>query len=95
MHTHGARDVLRQEPSSQSGQPPSRHALPHEEHFLGHSGSHMRLLEQDFLRAHRFRSDGCALKPSLRLFLLSSRETLVASTPSSRDMWASVLPSIT
>ena len=87
--------VTRQEPSSQSGQPPSRHALPHEEHFLGHSGSHMRLLEQGFLRALRFRSDGCALKPSLRPFLLSSRETLVASTPSSRDMWASVLPSIT
>lgn len=69
--------------------------MPHDEHLLGQSGSHIRRLEQDLLWAQRFRSDGLELKPSLRLFLLSSREMLVASTSSSRAMWASVLPSIT
>lgn len=46
----------------------------------------MRRAEHDFLCAQRLPSAGFALKPSLRLFLLSSREMLVASMSSSRAM---------
>ncbi|MCH3949270.1 MAG: hypothetical protein LKE43_11150 [Olsenella sp.] len=66
--------------------PPPPHILAHEEHFLLQSGSHILRLAQAFLWAQSFLSE------RLRL---SSRETLVASTPSPSAIQAGLLPSTT
>ena len=95
LHTHGARDVLRQEPSSQSGHPPARHILAQDEHFFPQSGSHRRRTAHAFLCAHRLRRLGFELVPSFLRLRLSSRETLVASMSSSAAICAIDLPSIT